>query len=397
MTEGQTAGDFGSNALLTGARIGILIDRWEPARGGGEAALQALAQGLAGVGAELTIFAERADTTELPPNASWSPVRTRGLTRTKREANLARELVDAAKSAGMELLIGTRHLSELDLYWPHGGSYGVSLRARRESRGRTLEATPRGRHKLFLELERELLSGGARRIVCVSDLVKRELAEAYPTCADRLVTIPNAVDLDRFHPRERLNETGSGRTLRRELDVPDDRPLVLFSAREPALKGLPQTLRALGALSTPDFCLLIAGVRRPESWKKQARKFGLEAKTRFLTEADSVALSSAADLCVLPTWRDTSSLVILESLASGTPVITTERAGAASLIDEDAGGTVLADPGDVGALSRVLESRLQEFAPAECSARERVRTTVEGYGHAEWVNALVHEVAGLRS
>jgi len=397
LTGGQTARGSGSEALLTGARIGILIDRWEPARGGGEAALFALAQRLSSEGAELTIFAERADTTGLPPNASWTPVRSQGLTRSRREASLAHALVDAARTANMELLIGTRHLAELDLYWPHGGSYEVSLRARRESRGQALESTPRGRHKLFLELERELLTGGARRIACVSELVERELALAYPACADRLVTIPNAVDLDRFHPRERLGDAGSGRALRRELDVPEERPLVVFSAREPKLKGLPQLLRALGARTALDFTLLVAGVRRPESWRRLSRKLGLEARTLFLAEADPVALSSAADLCVLPTWRDTSSLVILECLASGTPVLTTERAGAANLIREHEVGTVLADPGDTDALRQALEARLAGFAPAGLAARERVRSSVREHGREEWLDALVAEVVALRS
>ncbi len=382
---------------LAGARIGLLVDRWEPSRGGAEAALDALANRLVENGARLFIIAATAVESELPERASWVRVEQRGMTRAQREASLARELVGAAKAAKIELTIGTRHLSEVDLYWPHGGSYAASLRARRESRRRKPEANPRGRHRLFLELERELFTGaGARRIVCVSEMVRREFALAYPGCENRLVTIHNGVDLDRFHPRERLEEGGRGGELRQRLGVPSERPLILFSAREPRLKGLPQLLSALTELHSREFHLLVAGVRRPAAIEKRVDSSGLRPRTSFLANGDPIALSAAADLCVLPTFRDSSSLVTLECLASGTPVITTDRAGAACWIRDRASGEVLADPSNVERLRAAIEERLAGFAPASAEERERVRECVLECDRERWLDALVLEVARLR-
>ena len=75
---------------------------------------------------------------------------------------------------------------------------------------------------------------------------------------------------------------------------------------------------------------------------------------RCVANAAPVALAAAYDLAVLPTWRDTSGLVVLEALASGTPVVTTARAGAAEALSDPRAGTVLARPGDVEALAAAI-------------------------------------------
>jgi UDP-glucose:(heptosyl)LPS alpha-1,3-glucosyltransferase len=375
-------------------RVGFLIDRWGAERGGAEAAMAALAERVAARGAEVIIFAERADEARMPRGARWERVRGPGLTRTRREARLAAALVGASAHAGCDVTIGMRHLALVDLYWPHGGSYRASLAARRESQGRTLEARPGGRHRVFLELEHALLSGrGAKRIVCVSELVREELAREYPACADRLVVVENGVDLERFHPRER-SVAGSG--LREELELPYGTPLLAFSARDPELKGLPRLLRALEGMREIPWKLLVAGARSPAKWVAAASRRAILPRVTFREHVDPVALAAGADLCVLPTWRDTSSLVVLEALAAGTPVVTTRRAGAADTITSSAVGTVLPDPADVAALQEALRDWLERLAHGPID-RAPIRGAVEHRDRKPWLDALATLVEDLAS
>ena len=367
-------------------RVGFLIDRWDPGRGGAERALADLARHLEARGHRVLAFA-----CEGARGAPGELVRVapRGLLRTSRERALARELPAAAREAGCDVTVGVRHLERVDLYWPHGGAHAASLAARRRSRG-LAEQPPRGRHRLFVDLERELCEhGGARAIACPSRLVLDELSRIWPACIPRLELVPNGVDLERFHPR---NRASAGAAWRRELRLAPETPLIGFSAREPRLKGLPQLFDALARLADRPWHLLVAGLKRPRTWSGAARARGLgRERVSVRAEVDPAAMWSAAELCALPTWRDTSSLVLLEALASGTPAVTTRFAGAADAIRDDVAGTVIATPGDARALECALADRLARAARG-APDRERVRASVSDRSAESWLARLTERL-----
>lgn len=318
-------------------------------------------------------------------------VRAFGLTRSQRERGLARKLALAAREHGAAVTIGCRHLYECDLYWPHGGAHAIALDQARRARGARIATTPSGRHATFIEFERELLErGGARVVVCVSNLVQGELAALYPACRERLRVVPNGVDLQRFRPDLR---TTAGAALRAELGVDSQTLLIAFAARNPVLKGLPTLVQACGALARS------AGLER--NWRlvaagfehREARELGASDDVLVLPNADAAALWSAADLCVQPTWRDAGGLSILEALACGTPVITTRCDGSSEVVAPHA-GTVLERPGVLGTLHEVLAdwlTRLRSAAPD----RAAIRACVETRDASAWLTQLERVVLEL--
>src|SRR6185312_17202667 len=66
----------------------------------------------------------------------------------------------------------------------------------------------------------------------------------------------------------------------------------------------------------------------------------------------------AADFLVHPTFYDPCSLVVLEALACGLPVITTRYNGAAELLSPPADGLVLDDPHDAPATAAAITRML---------------------------------------
>jgi glycosyltransferase involved in cell wall biosynthesis len=374
-------------------RVGLLIDRWQPRRGGAEGALEGLAQHLAARGDEVLAFARRGPRAEESSVARWHAVEVGGWTRGERERRLAEALLAAADAAGCDVTVGARHLPRVDVLWSHGGAHLETLRARwRAAHGGALappDLRPRGRHRMFVALERAALSGGARRIVCPSSLVRDELARLYPHCAPRLVVAPNGVDRARFRPAARGS---AGAALRVALGKRG--PLLVFAARDPLLKGLPELARALARLLAQPWYLLVAGPRRPRAWARRLAAAGLpRARFEVRADADPVALAAAADLALLPTWRDTSGLVVLEALACGTPVLTTRLAGAAACVTPDA-GLVVAHPGDTNALADALSDLLAREAPD----RESLARLVPDVAQAmERVARVVDEVAAEKA
>jgi glycosyltransferase involved in cell wall biosynthesis len=117
-----------------------------------------------------------------------------------------------------------------------------------------------------------------------------------------------------------------------------DGPIILFLSRLHPKKGVETLIDACAVLKREPssaggghrFRLVIAGsgpLEYEAELKRRAIDAGLSDRTYFLgmvTGREKVSLFQAADLCVLPTSQENWGFVILESLAAGTPVITTK-------------------------------------------------------------------------
>ena len=199
----------------------------------------------------------------------------------------------------------------------------------------------------------------ARHVVAVSTLVQNELTEAMDTSAVGLragvpdppiSVIPNGVDLADFRPaaddsdRARLKQTITGDA---------NTPLAFFAGdlRTPR-KNLDTVLHAL--VDVPNVHLAVAGTLDGSPYPALADQLGLSRRVHFLGyRSDMPALMRAADVFVAPSRYEPFSLVVLEAMASGCPVVTATSVGAHPLVDAggsadaaDAGGVVIADPDD---------------------------------------------------
>ncbi|HEU4394974.1 MAG TPA: glycosyltransferase, partial [Planctomycetota bacterium] len=88
-------------------------------------------------------------------------------------------------------------------------------------------------------------------------------------------------------------------------------------------------------------------------------------------------LYAECDLLAHPTFYDPCSLVALEALASGIPVVTTEANGASEWI-APGGGEVVADPRDAGALAAALARAAGAVRTPE--TRDAARRSAEAAG-----------------
>lgn len=412
-------------------RVGFLIDRWQPSRGGAEACLGGLAGYLEEHGHRVDAIAH-----EGPREGEVAPGRLhlvprpgglrRFLPRGRREAMAGRELVEYARHLGCDVTLGIRHLPEVDLYWPHAGAHLAGMRGRMAAKASAVgpivrasvpdRVLPRGRHKHFAAFERRLCEQGtARRIVCVSDMVREELAEAYPTCADRLVVIPNGVDRLRFRPW-RSDRRSAAKRLGPAFEK-EGGPLLAFVAREPILKGLPALVRALAGLLDRPWRLVVAGPRRYEDVERYLLPFGepeeLEGGVRsaarwvYLPNVDTAHLYQAATLTLQPTWRDACSLVTLESLACGRRVVTTMANGAARTVLDNGiapsarvatvsdAGTVLLDAADEPKLAHAIADELDRDVSDDIEFAEWLSDRFADFDSDDTHAALMAELVAL--
>ena len=130
-------------------------------------------------------------------------------------------------------------------------------------------------------------------------------------------------------------------------------------------KGLPQTIRALAKRRRAAARLGCggeagdAGLPEPREGSRCRQVRHIQGQT-----VDPRSQYAAADFFVLPTRHDPCSLVVLEALAMGLPVISTRFNGACEIMTDGVHGFVLHDPKDVDALANAMRKMLDPDAPA---------------------------------
>ena len=220
-------------------------------------------------------------------------------------------------------------------------------------------------HKLLRPVVGRVLRKVQARVVNSEGMHERA-TQAYPRLDFEVIC--NGIDLELFYPAD-----GGHRTV----------PTVLFVSRLIERKGLQLLLPALATLRDDgvEFRLLVVGDGpMREKLEQQTAALGLAQRTEFLglRPRDEVPeLYRRGDVFCLPSSSEGMANVILEALATGLPVITTQVPGTAELVVDGTNGFVVAAD-DPGALVEPLRQLLTDTAlRAQMGARSRERS--EGF------------------
>ena len=100
---------------------------------------------------------------------------------------------------------------------------------------------------------------------------------------------------------------------------------------------------------------------------------------------------SAADALVIPSLYESFSLVALEALACGTPVLSTRVGALESLIQEGINGSIIPDADPVS-LAAVIEGFVASPS-SYCSDREAIRSSAGRFTWDNAATALLNEYA----
>jgi glycosyltransferase involved in cell wall biosynthesis len=208
------------------------------------------------------------------------------------------------------------------------------------------------------------------RWVALTQLMKDEIA-SIGVASERVSIIPNSAEI---LPRPWF-EPGVRAEHRRKLALPDV-PTALYSGRLSSEKGLDTLLDAwkIVAAQIPSARLLIAGAggafRNVEpQLREQHTRLGLESSVDFRGHVDNVAdYLRACDVFVLPTRTEGMSNSLVEAMAAGVPIVTSDIPSHAGVIDHES-EALLVKPDDAPALAQALLAVLQDATLAQRLAR----------------------------
>lgn len=341
-------------------KIALGIRNFSPTKGGAERYLVEFTQFLVQEGHEVHVFTHHFDKRIeglYIHNVTPFPF-PKGL----RILSFASKCHKLMKRDNFDVIMGVGNTWQADLLQPHGGVHWKwfwrSLKAYQSPwlwgakfLGRVLSP------KQWIEgiVEDAPYRKGVQKIVAISEMVKRDILDYYGIPEKKVVVIYNGVDTEYFHPRNKKYR----KKIRGQYGLGAQDVVLIFVAHNFRLKGLRYLIQALPLIKKKNekIKLLVVGRDNNNPYWHLAKKMGCGEDVFFAGGVrDLERYYASADILVHPTFYDACSLVVLEALASGVPVITTRYNGAGGIMSDGKEGFVLDDPRNVKALSEKILS-----------------------------------------
>lgn len=335
-------------------KIALVVEEYDPARGGVEQWTHQFARQLSQWGHEIHIVARR-----FAPIFDHHFVRhyvPRGGSR----LDFARQAEAKLRAIEADVNHDTGAGWHANVFQPHGGSRMASFQQNLQllpawARPAKLQATRvLPRYREFDQLVARQYADDGRIVLALSKMVAHDIQRWHGVSRERIRVVYNGVDTVRYSPMKRAIYRDPARD---QLGVSPDETLLLIVAHNLKLKGVPTLLRSVGQLRREGLPvrLAVVGGKPGGSYLRLAAKCGASEAVTFVgSVADPLPYYAAADVYVQPTFYDPCSLVVLEALACGLPVVTSRFNGASELITEAAEGYVVNDPASADELTESL-------------------------------------------
>ncbi|HPF47614.1 MAG: glycosyltransferase [Alphaproteobacteria bacterium] len=205
-------------------------------------------------------------------------------------------------------------------------------------------------------------------VICVSDALKQSLID-YGVDENKITVIINGVDPSVFNTSVEANPLREDYFLSVGNLIP--------------LKGHNITLNAFFDLSKTRLIIIGDGVER-QNLKKQAENLGIKGRVQFIKHVDQNKLAefyAGAKATILMSSMEGMPNVVLESLATGTPVIACDVGGVSEVLNEQNG--FLLDERSEYALSNAVKS-LENLV----KSRDDIAETVKDF---RWDNVAARQ------
>lgn len=278
----------------------------------------------------------------------------RGWTRTRRFRNFIAESRKVLQNHHFDIVQSHERVPGCQIYRAGDGVHKewLDIRCKASSRFkcRTLRASPF--HRAVIDAERALFyHQDLETVICNSRQIRNEILCHYPDIPhSRITVIHNGIDLNYFSHSTAMQRERS----RTQLGLSTDDHVLVSVGSGFYRKGVATTLHALA--ETPAWKLIIVGKDKEQTRYQNLRDaLGLGKRVFFVgVQQDVRPFYAAADLLAHPAMYDPFPNVVLEAMACGVGVITSDKCGASEVIEEGENGFVIS-PGDHVQLGRILE------------------------------------------
>jgi UDP-glucose:(heptosyl)LPS alpha-1,3-glucosyltransferase len=365
--------------------IAFCYDKVFPARGGCGTYITDLARRLVADRHEVHLYACSWDEAALPDQIIYHRLPAPHGPRFWRPWRFARSCETALQGANHDVSVGFDKTIGQDVLYPQGGLHSASVDCNlHKHKNRLVRGLARCckaldlAHWSYTRLEiRQYMGPNVPLIAVNSFMVRQHFQDYYGVPAENLHVLRSAIDPGRFPEHDRLKKRIE---FRDQLGIEPEDAVGIFAGMNYRLKGLEPLLSAVQTLTrSPEFArpknrfrLLVVGSPKYRRWERLAARLGIADHVRFVGLCtDMRSAYFASDFLVHPTFYDPCSLVVLEALACGLPIITTRANGASELMHPPQEGYVIDNPHDRQRLAWCMWQLLDSERRLACAQAAR--------------------------
>ena len=174
-----------------------------------------------------------------------------------------------------------------------------------------------------------------KKILCVSNYIKDHIKNKLNIDDNKVIKLENCVDTDKFNIK--LNDKEK-LELKKRFSIQENDKVLLFTGRFTREKGIKELLQAVSKIGDKNIKLLIVGsfffgTDIKNKFEKEIKEYVDTIKDRviftgYIPYDEINKVYAIADIAVIPSmWEDPAPLTIIEAMASGLPIITTNSGG----------------------------------------------------------------------
>jgi UDP-glucose:(heptosyl)LPS alpha-1,3-glucosyltransferase len=272
-------------------------------------------------------------------------VQSTGMTNHSRCNSFVKAVLPRLQRERFDVVVGFNKMPGLDLYYAGDPCYQARVRKKYLQRWVPFQRfAPRFRR--YVALEKAVFDPRSRaEIILLSPLHQEVYARQYGTPRERFHVLPPGICNDR-HPS---SQAGIVREeVRKELLQSAEETLLLMVGSDWRGKGFDRTAHAVASLPAEvrrATRLVAVGETRLRPYAQMAMRLGIDDRVSLLPPRHDIGrFFYGADLLVHPAYSENTGGVILESLAHGLPVLTTDVCGYAPHVLAGKAGLVVPSP-----------------------------------------------------
>ena len=235
--------------------------------------------------------------------------------------------------------------------------------------------------------------GHAGSLIIGSLSFAEEVRDHHGTPLDRFVIVPGATDTERFHPCPD-----------RDIGVLSEEPVLLYHGRVDRRKGAMELIDAFHQLHTTGrkLRLIISGIGPDvEAVRSRVAELNLGDRVEMTGHADYFAAAEVyrrGDIFVSPTYSEGFSNTILEAMASGLPIVSTNAVGVVDCLT-DGSNALLVEPRDVDGLAQAIARMIDNGSLRRHLAHqslEEVRSLYSWHAIGRRIQQIYRDLQGTR-